>query len=60
MLLFCHKLYVCTVYIAVLRVAVYNSVQSEEEYYLIWKAKPPTFKLANVNGKKIDKKKIKK
>ena len=39
MLLLCHRLYVCTVYIAVVYVAVYNLVQSEEEYSLIWKAK---------------------
>ena len=42
MLLLCHRLYVCTVYLAVVYVAVYNSVQSEEEYSLTWKAKPLT------------------
>ena len=55
MLLLYHKLYVCTVYIAIVHVAAYNSVQSEEEYSLIWKAKPPTFRLTNINSKRIGK-----
>ena len=37
-----HRLYVCTVYIAVVYAAVYILVQSKEEYSLIWKAKPLT------------------
>ena len=42
MLLLYRRLYICTVYIAVVYVAVYILVQSEEEYSLIWKAKPLT------------------
>ena len=44
MLLLYRRLYVCTVYIAVVYVAVYILVQSEEEYSLLWKAKPQTDK----------------
>ena len=40
MFLFHPRLYVCTVYIAVIHVSVYFLVPSGEEYYLIWKAKP--------------------
>ena len=43
MLLLHHRLYISsTVYIEVIYVAVYLLVQSEEEYSLIWNAKPLT------------------
>ena len=35
-----YRSYVCTVYIAVVYVVVYISVQSEKDCSLIWKAKP--------------------
>ena len=39
MLLLYHKLYVYTIYKAVVYEAVYVLVQLEEKYYLIWKGK---------------------
>ena len=56
MLLLYHRLYVFIVCIAVVYVAVYILVQSEEEHSLIWKAKPLAIETDKVNGKKIDKK----
>ena len=42
MLLLYHRLCVCTVYIAAVYATVYPLIQSEEDYTLIWKAKPST------------------